>query len=120
MKAFKRSCCPITNTLDILGDRWSLLIVRDLYLGKRAYGELLESPENIASNILAERLKRLYHAGIIAKKPYRSSPVRYEYYLTDKGWDLLPVLRAINEWASKYIDGVECFAPYSAHSEIRE
>src|SRR5690348_4261115 len=61
--AFERSCCPITNGLDIFGDKWTLLIIRDLMLGKRRYQDLISSPENIASNILADRLKRLQLAG---------------------------------------------------------
>ena len=89
---FKRSPCPVTNTLDILGDKWTLLVVRDLFLGKRLYREFTESPEGIPTNILADRLKRLEAAGIIRKEPYQERPVRYAYALTGMGEDLLPVL----------------------------
>lgn len=104
-QAFKRSPCPVANTLDILGDKWTLLVIRDLFFGKQLYGEFLDSPEKIPTNILAERLKRLEAGGLIGKKPYQDKPVRYAYFLTDKGRDLLPVLAEIARWANKHIPG---------------
>ena len=80
--AFARSCCPITNVLDTLGDKWTLLVIRDLVLGKRHYQELMSSPERIASNILADRLKKLEAAGLIIRQAYQQRPARYEYLLT--------------------------------------
>ncbi len=103
--AFKRSPCPVAATLDILGDKWTLLVIRDLFFGKRTYGEFLQSPEHIPSNILAERLKRLENTGLIDKQPYQERPVRYEYRLTEKGRDLAPVLKTIAGWANKHIPG---------------
>lgn len=101
-----RSPCPVANALDIVGDKWTLLVVRDLlFMGKRLYGEFIQSPEGIPSNILAERLKRLEQAGLLTKKPYQRHPVRYEYRLTPKGLDLLPVLKEIVRWANKHIPG---------------
>src|SRR5579862_1405170 len=85
VKPFERSMCAIANSLDILGDKWTLLVVRDLLHGKRTYGELAHSPEGIPTNILADRLKRLEGAGIIAGTPYQERPVRYAYALTPKG-----------------------------------
>lgn len=73
--AFKRSRCPITNALDIFGDKWSLLIIRDLVIGKRRYLEFLSSPEKIASNILAGRLKKLEATGLITRRPYQQKSV---------------------------------------------
>jgi len=102
---WKRSPCPITNTLDTLGDKWTLLVVRDLFLGHKTYGEFAASPEGIPTNILAERLKRLVNAGIVTKQQYQSRPVRYAYSLTDKGRALGPVLRAMIKWANVYIPG---------------
>lgn len=100
-----RSDCPIANTLDVLGDKWTLLVVRDLLLmGKRRFGELLASPEGIPTNILTERLRRLEDCGIVVKVPY--SPRRFEYHLTTKGTDLLPILRAMADWARRYIPGI--------------
>lgn len=103
---FKRSTCPIANTLDLLGDKWTLLVVRDLlFLGKRLYGEIAQSPEGIPSNILADRLRRLEEAGVVDKKPYQHNPVRYEYRLTNKGTDLLPILKEMIRWANKHVPG---------------
>lgn len=109
--AFERSCCPVANMLDLFGDKWSLLIVRDLILGKIRYGEFAQSVEGIPSNILASRLKRLEAAGVVAKKAYSDKPVRYQYELTEKGRDLVPVLEAMVEWALKHVPGTEVF-PY--------
>ncbi len=101
-----RSTCPIANTLDLIGDKWTLLVVRDLlFLGKRLYGELMQSAENVPSNILAERLKRLENAGLLEKKPYQQNPLRHEYRLTPKGVDLFPVLKEIIRWGNTYIQG---------------
>jgi DNA-binding HxlR family transcriptional regulator len=110
-KSFKRSVCPITNTLDVVGDKWTLIIIRDLFLGKRLYQEFLNSPEGISTNILADRLQRLESAGLIGKEAYQHSPTRYQYTLTEKGSDLKPVLEAMLRWAEEYIPGVERFPP---------
>lgn len=106
---FKRSPCPVTGTLDILGDKWTLIVVRDLFLGKRTYGEFLDSPEGIPTNILAERLKRLKNAGLLEKIPYQEKPRRYAYSLTDKGRALGPVLRAMVKWGLQYLEGTRSF-----------
>jgi DNA-binding HxlR family transcriptional regulator len=104
---FKRSACAVANTLDLVGDKWSLLVVRDLLHGKRTYGELAASPEGIPTNILAERLKRLEGAGIITSAPYQERPVRYAYTLTKKGTALGEVLLAIVRWGKEYIPGTQ-------------
>jgi DNA-binding HxlR family transcriptional regulator len=106
---FKRSCCPITNALDILGDRWTLLVIRDLVLGKRRYQEFMSSPENIASNILADRLKQLETSGLVAKRAYQQNPIRYEYGLTKKGKGLEPVLETLVVWGQKHFPGTMVF-----------
>lgn len=100
---FKRSACAIANTLDILGDKWTLLVVRDLFLGKKTYSEFQNSPEKIPTNILAERLKRLESAGIISKQSYQQRPVRYAYQLTPKGEALEAVLKEMVIWGNKFI-----------------
>ncbi|MGW8310180.1 MAG: winged helix-turn-helix transcriptional regulator [Thiogranum sp.] len=92
-------------SLDLLGDKWTLLVVRDLLMGKRTYSELQASPEGIPTNILAERLKRLQAEGIVDRTRYRERPPRYAYHLTDKGRDLAPVLRSMVEWANKHVPG---------------
>lgn len=104
-----RSTCPITNTLDIIGDKWTLLIIRDLFLGKYLYSELMQSPEGIASNILANRLQRLEKAQFISKQPYQLTPIRYKYHLTAKGQDLKPVLQAIAKWGLNNIPNTKVF-----------
>jgi len=95
---FKPSSCPITNVLDLLGDKWTLLVIRDLALGKRRYQEFLDSPEEMASNILADRLNKLSTAGLIIRHPYQRNPIRFEYRLTEKGKGLEPILEAILVW----------------------
>ncbi|MGN6314229.1 MAG: winged helix-turn-helix transcriptional regulator [Rhodanobacteraceae bacterium] len=105
MKPFPRSACAVASSLDILGDKWSLLVVRDLLYGKRTYGELADSPEHIPTNILADRLKRLEAAGIISSSPYQQRPVRYAYTLTSKGRDLGDVLLAFVRWGKRHIPG---------------
>ncbi|SCY81467.1 transcriptional regulator, HxlR family [Nitrosospira sp. Nl5] len=107
--AFERSCCPITNGLDIFGDKWTLLIIRDLVLGKKRYQDLISSPEKIASNILADRLKKLETASLITRRVYQQKPVRYEYILTEKGKDLKPVLEAISRWGREHYPGAAVF-----------
>jgi DNA-binding HxlR family transcriptional regulator len=102
---FRRSACAIANTLDLVGDKWSLLVVRDLLHGKRTYGELSQSPEGIPTNLLADRLKRLEEAGLVTGTPYQERPVRYAYALTDKGADLGPVLLALVRWGKRHIPG---------------
>lgn len=103
---FKRSPCPIANTLDLVGDKWTLLIVRDLlFFGKRQYREFAASPEGIPTNILADRLKRLEQAGLVERTPYQDRPVRYAYTLTPTGADLKAVLVALIEWGNRHIPG---------------
>lgn len=102
---FERSRCPIACALDQLGDKWSLLIIRDLMLGKRRYQEFLTSPEQIATNILADRLKKLEATGIIVQHAYQQKPMRNEYVLTQKGEDLRPVLEALVNWGRVYYPG---------------
>lgn len=99
----KRSLCPVSCFLDIVGDKWTLLVVRDLLFGKHTFKEFQASSENIPSNILADRLKRLERAGVITRKPYQERPKRYAYYLTDKGKDLGKVMRSMVAWANKHI-----------------
>src|SRR5215472_5352145 len=113
-KPFLRSACAVANSLDILGDKWSLLVVRDLLHGKRTYGDLLTSPEHIPTNILADRLKRLEAAGIIASTAYQQRPVRYAYTLTPKGNALGDVLLAFVRWGKQYIPGTVTLKEASA------
>lgn len=98
-----RSNCPVSSSLDIWGDKWSLLIIRDLMFSKTCtYGEFLKAEEGIATNILASRLLALEENGLIEKLPHPDSKAKSLYKLTKKGIDLVPVLIEINLWAEKY------------------
>ena len=97
--------CPISCTLDILGDKWTLLIIRDLmFAGKKTYGEFLQSDERIATNILADRLLALEKNGLIEKKTFPGNKVKNLYQLTPKGIDLMPTLLEIILWGDKYLE----------------
>ena len=98
-----RSECPITNTLDLIGDKWTLLIIRDmLFLKKKSFNEFLESPEGIATNILTDRLKGLLSMGIIEYLPHPKHKSKKIYYLTQKGKDLLPIMVDMIIWGGNY------------------
>ncbi|NQU58257.1 MAG: helix-turn-helix transcriptional regulator [Rhodospirillales bacterium] len=95
--------CLVAFALDTFGDRWSLLVIRDLLLrGNETYGEFLESGEGIATNVLADRLKALEAAGIIDKSPDPDNRRRNIYQLTEKGLDLAPMMMEIIRWSGKY------------------
>lgn len=115
---FRRSPCPIASTLDVIGDKWSLLVIRDMLHGKRTYGELLDSPEGIPTNTLADRLKRLEDVGIIVSSVYQERPVRYAYALSEKGTALGDVLLALVRWGKRHIPGTQTLKE-SASSAVR-
>ncbi len=101
----KRSDCPISCSLDVWGDKWSLLIIRDLMSAKQCtYGDFLKSPEGIATNILASRLLTLEENGVIEKLSHPDSKAKVLYKLTPKGIDLLPLMIEIGIWSEKYFD----------------
>lgn len=98
-----RSNCPIGCSLDVFGDKWSLLILRDIMLrGKKSYSEFLESEEKIATNILADRLNILVNEQILTKQVSSENKSKYIYHLTEKGIDLLPIVFEIMVWGAKY------------------
>ncbi|HEY9675001.1 MAG TPA: helix-turn-helix domain-containing protein [Waterburya sp.] len=100
----RRSDCPIACTLDLIGDRWTLLIIRDmLFFGKQRFEEFLESPEGISTNILTSRLKSLEQLGLVEKQPYSNHSRRMNYQLTERGQSLRPVLRTMIAWGLKHI-----------------
>lgn len=102
----KKTICPVANTLDVIGDRWTLLIVRDLmFLKKRRFAEFLASGEGIPTNILTDRLRRLEDGGLVRKRAYQRRPTRYDYELTEKGADLIDVVKEMIRWANRYIPG---------------
>jgi DNA-binding HxlR family transcriptional regulator len=98
-----RSHCPINYTVEMLGDAWSLLIVRDIvYFGKKTYGEFLAAGEGIARNVLADRLHKLIDRGIIVKKSHPHDGRKDIYELTEKGLDLIPILLDMAAWGAAH------------------
>ena len=98
-----RSQCPISTALDIFGDKWTLLVIRDLLFNeKKTYGEFLNSEEKIATNILSDRLSLLEMAGIVSKQKHPEHGLKIIYSLTAKGVDLIPVLVEIIIWSEKH------------------
>ena len=103
MRDARRSGCPISLALEVFGDRWTLLIIRDLmFAGKRHFRELLHSDERIASNILADRLNMLVEQGVVTRSGDPSHRQKAVYRLTKKGIDLLPVLAQIGIWSRRH------------------
>ena len=94
--------CPVARTLDVIGDRWTILVLRDITFGITKYSDLLESLDGISPNLLSQRLKRLEAAGVLERSFYRDHPPRAEYLLTEKGRGLVPILKMIAEWGYKY------------------
>jgi DNA-binding HxlR family transcriptional regulator len=97
--------CPIARTLDLVGEWWSLVIVRDALLGAHRFEEFKAA--GIADNILAARLKKLTKAGILKKRQYQKRPSRYEYLLTEKGRALAPAIVALRAWGRRYTSGAD-------------
>ena len=97
-RAPKRSPCPVAFSLDIFGDRWTLLVIRDLFFGRTRFKEFAASPEGIPTNILTDRLERLLARGIIEQIPAEDGTKRLAYGLTKKGKALGPILKAMRDW----------------------
>jgi DNA-binding HxlR family transcriptional regulator len=104
INAFADFNCSIARPLSFLGERWALLVVRDLFLGRRRFEEFQDSL-GIASNILSQRLATLVDEGIVERQRYSEHPERFEYRLTEKGRDLQPVLLAMLAWGDRYTAG---------------
>lgn len=102
MTRFARSPCPVAIALDRFGDRWTLLVVRHALAGARRFADFQKMPEAIPTNILTDRLKRLVAEEVLRREPYQQRPTRYEYRLTAKGADLLPVLQALVGWSRRH------------------
>ncbi len=100
-----RSRCPIARTLDLLGDKWSLLILRDaLFFDISTFAGFCERPERVPTNLLSSRLKKLVAAGLLKKERYQDRPVRYRYLPTEMARDLIPALQAIGSFGKTYLD----------------
>jgi DNA-binding HxlR family transcriptional regulator len=98
-----RSRCAVASALDLIGDRWSLIIIRSLFVGHSRYGEFLKDPEGISTNILADRLRQLECAQLIERRPGPEAGGHARYRLTRKGADLLPALQALAHWGFQHI-----------------
>lgn len=102
--ASRRSPCPVACALDLFGDRWTLLVIRDLFLGRARFKDFTASPEGIPTNILSDRLERLTESGLISRVPLEGGK-RFAYELTEKGKALNPVLVAMKEWGLQWEEG---------------
>jgi DNA-binding HxlR family transcriptional regulator len=102
MPARNPKYCPVSRALDIIGDSWTILVLRDLFLdGPRKFQDFQESLAGISPNTLSARLKKLEHNGIIERRFYEQHPPRAEYVLTDRGRELGPVMKSLREWGSR-------------------
>ncbi len=101
-----RSACPIARTLDLLGDKWTLLVMRDaLVFGRKSFADFERSAERIPTNLLADRLKKLVDYGLLEKVAYQDKPVRYHYLPTPQGRAVRPVIRALKNYGETYLGG---------------
>jgi len=98
--------CSVAKSLEVIGERWSLLIVREVMYGKRRFSQM-QSSLGVARNVLSTRLARLIEEGILERRAYQESPPRYEYFLTEKGLDLWPALIALQGWGDRHSTGPE-------------
>ncbi len=103
----RRSPCPVACSLDLFGDRWTLLVIRDLMLGRSRFKDFAASPEGIPTNLLSDRLARLVEGGLVEKVPAGDGSKRLAYRLTDKGEALRPVLLAIRDWGLRWEAGTQ-------------
>lgn len=123
IEAFADLNCSIARPLSVLGERWALLVIRDVFLGRRRFDEIQDSL-GVASNVLSRRLATLTDEGILERRAYSERPERFEYLLTEKGRDLQPILAAFLAWGDRYTAGpegppleqvhAECGHPYHA------
>jgi DNA-binding HxlR family transcriptional regulator len=102
-RSYRLKTCPVARTLDLIGERWTILILRDLLLhGPRRYQDFQDSLAGVAPNTLSARLKDMEANGLIVRRPYSERPPRLEYHLTEKGRSLGPVLKAVRDWGQKH------------------
>jgi len=102
-RSYRQKNCPVARALDIIGERWTILLLRDLFLqGPRRFQDFQESLAGVAPNTLSARLKTMEEQGLIARRVYSEHPPRLEYHLTEKGKSLGPVLKALREWGQRH------------------
>jgi DNA-binding HxlR family transcriptional regulator len=107
--------CLIAQTLDVIGDRWTLLVLRDLMSGLHRYGDILESCAGMSPNVLSDRLKKLEADGLVNRMYQKGLPPKVEYTLTEKGWDVRPILLTMLDWGRSYTHGI---TPESVGTEV--
>jgi DNA-binding HxlR family transcriptional regulator len=105
-KDYEGQICSVARSLELIGERWSLLVIRDVFRGKRRFDEIQQSL-GLARNVLTARLQRLVDEGILERRAYSERPPRFEYFLTEKGIDLWPVLVAIQGWGDRHLAGAD-------------
>jgi DNA-binding HxlR family transcriptional regulator len=98
---YKMQNCSIAGALEVVGERWSLLIVRNVFLGLRRFDQI-QANLGIARNVLQARLQRLIEQGVLERRPYQQRPPRYEYFLTEKGLDLWPIVVSLMQWGDRH------------------
>jgi DNA-binding HxlR family transcriptional regulator len=102
-RSYRQKNCPVARTLDLIGERWTILILRDLFLhGARRYQDFQDSLAGVAPNTLSARLKELEGHGLLERKLYSEHPPRLEYHLTEKGRSLGPLMRAMRDWGRRH------------------
>jgi len=99
---YQGQLCSVARSLELIGERWSLLVIREVFYGRRRFSEM-QRTLGVARNVLSNRLERLVDAGILERRPYSERPERYEYFLTEKGLDLWPTLVALMFWGDKHM-----------------
>ena len=103
---YEGQTCSVAGCLELIGERWTLLVIRDIFRGKRRFDEI-QASLGVARNVLTTRLQRLVDEEILERRAYSERPLRYEYFLTEKGIDLWPVLVAIQGWGDRHLAGPE-------------
>ena len=101
-KDYEGQHCSVARSLELIGERWTLLVIREVLYGRRRFSEM-QKTLGVARNVLTNRLQRLVDEGILERRPYSEKPERYEYFLTDKGLDLWPTLVALMHWGDKHM-----------------
>lgn len=119
IRAFAESNCSIARPLSFLGERWALLVLRDVSLGRRRFDEIQDSL-GVASNVLSLRLATLVEEGVLERSRYSEHPERFEYRLTEKGLDLQPVLLALLRWGDRWMAGPEGPPLETVHEDCGE
>ncbi len=99
---YEGQVCSVAGALELIGERWSLLVIREVFYGRRRFSEM-QRMLGVARNVLASRLQRLVDEGILERRAYSERPERYEYFLTEKGLDLWPVLISLMHWGDKHL-----------------